>query len=443
MSRTHHHATPEGAPRNGPSVHRLTLLLLVPAVLLTAVGMLLLWPHDTPDPAEAADAPTQVHGEVLTVSPQPCPPVPDGEDEAPPGGRDAACGTVTVKLTGGTDAGTKVTTEIPSGPGAVQVTKGDDVVLLRLQDTPGGGLSYSIMDFQRSTQLWLMGAAFALAVIAFGRWRGLTALAGLGVTFTVLLFFIVPAILDGRSPMLVAIVGAAAIMLTVLYLTHGFNPTTSMAVAGTLASLNITAVLSAAVTAATHLSGIADETSNYLNITQGDVNMRGLLLAGIVIGSLGVLDDVTVTQSATVTELALANPGYGLRSLYGAATRIGRAHIASVINTIVLAYAGASLPLMLLFAAGNTPVSDLLTGELIAQELVRSAVGTIGLITAVPITTALAAVAAVRRGRSAATPAREIPGGGNAKLGRPAVRRPADEPWEAFVERHPDWRHGD
>jgi hypothetical protein len=135
-------------------------------------------------------------------------------------------------------------------------------------------------------------------------------------------------------------------MLTVLYLTHGFNPTTSIAVAGTLISLTITAVLSAAATAATHLSGVADETSNFLTITQGEVNMRGLLLAGIVIGSLGVLDDVTVTQSVTVTELAQANSGYGFRQLYRAATRIGRAHIASVINTIVLAYAGASLPLM-------------------------------------------------------------------------------------------------
>src|SRR4029453_2487491 len=127
----------------------------------------------------------------------------------------------------------------------------------------------------------------------------------------------------------------------------------------------------------------------------------GLLLAGIVIGSLGVLDDVTGTPSATAPELAAADPASGFRRLYAAATRIGRAHIASVINTIVLAYAGASLPLMLLFAAGNTPAGELLTSQLIAQELVRSAVGTIGLITAVPITTALAAFAAVHHRRPA------------------------------------------
>jgi uncharacterized membrane protein len=420
----HHHGSP---PPGSAWARRLALWLLIPAALLTAAGMLLLWPHDPPDPARAADGPARVMGTVLDISPQPCPPAPEEPEEEPPA---TDCGTVTVKLTSGAQSGTQITTDIPAGPGAVPVGKDDDVVLLLLQDPEGGGQSYSIVDFQRSTQLWLLAAAFALAVIAFGRWRGLTALAGLAVTFAVLLFFIVPAILDGRSPLLVAIVGAAAIMLTVLYLTHGFHVTTSVAVLGTLASLTITAALSSAVTAGIHLSGVADETSNYLTITQGDVNMRGLLLAGIVIGSLGVLDDVTVTQSVTVTELARANPAYGFRPLYAAATRVGRAHIASVINTIVLAYAGASLPLMLLFAAGTTPAGELLTSELIAQELVRSAVGTIGLITAVPITTALAAFAAVHH--------RLPPGEQHAEAARPATRPPAQDPWAAFVERHPN-----
>jgi uncharacterized membrane protein len=217
-------------------------------------------------------------------------------------------------------------------------------------------------------------------------------------------------------------------MLTVLYLTHGFNLTTTIAVVGTLGSLTLTAALSAVVTAATHLSGVADETASYLSITQGDVNMRGLLLAGIVIGSLGVLDDVTVTQSATVAELAAANRRYGFGRLYRAATRVGRAHIASVINTIVLAYAGASLPLLVLFAAGGTPVNELLTGQLIGQELVRSAVGTIGLIAAVPLTTALAALVAARHRD-------DSDGGGRAAAPAPAGPRPSEDPWVAYVER--------
>ena len=448
MSSAHDHLATHDRKPESASARRLTLALLIPAVILTAIGMLLLWPQDPPAATSPNDGPVQVFGEVVTVAPEPCPqepelPVidelPEGEEfpetEEPPAEEPVViCGTVTVRLTEGADAGTPVTADIPNGPGAVKVTAGDDIVLLYLEDSPEGGQQYVIMDFQRSSQLWLLGAAFALAVIAFGRWRGLTALAGLALTFVVLLLFVVPAILDGRSPLLVAIVGAAAIMLTVLYLTHGFNLTTTIAVAGTLASLTITAGLSAIVTGAAHLSGIADETSSFLNITRGDVNMRGLLLAGIVIGSLGVLDDVTVTQSTTITELARANPAYGFRQLYGAATRIGRAHIASVINTIVLAYAGASLPLMLLFASGSTPVSELLTGELIAQELVRSAVGTIGLIAAVPITTALAAAVAVRN-HTAAQP-NPVTDPVPVTPGRP----PTADPWAAFVDRHADDR---
>ncbi|MFC7528253.1 YibE/F family protein [Actinoplanes sp. GCM10030250] len=431
----HHHHAPGGKLPVLPGARRLTLLLLVPAVLITIVGMMLLWPRDAPRAAAGEDGPSRVFGQITSMAPVECPPVP--EDDIPL----ENCGTLTVRLTSGDAEGTEITTDLPNGPGAPRVETGDDVVLLALNNE--GSTSYSVMDHQRSRQLWLLGAAFALAIVAFGRWRGVTALAGLAVTFGILLWFIVPAILDGRSPVAVAVVGAAAIMLVVLYLTHGFSPTTTVAVAGTLASLAITAVLAAVATAVVHLTGVADETSNFLTITQGEVNMQGLLLAGIVIGSLGVLDDVTVTQSATVTELAVANPAYGFRRLYGAATRIGRAHIASVINTIVLAYAGASLPLMLLFAAGNTPVGELLTSQLIAQELVRSAVGTIGLVAAVPITTALAAYLAARSVRPA--PATVAGGGLAGRAGRegpggaaPAgegERRPPEDPWAAFVDR--------
>ncbi|MEU4692688.1 YibE/F family protein [Actinoplanes sp. NPDC023714] len=428
---THHHQHAPGEPRTmSARARRITLWTLVPAVLLTALGMFLLWPRDAPRATEG-EGPARAFGQIVTMTPEACPEVPEGETPM------TDCGSVTVRL----DDGSVITTEMPGGPGAPEVEAGDDVVLLALNNEDGT-IEYSIADHQRSTQLWLLGAAFALAVVAFGRWRGVTALGGLAVTFAILLFFIVPAILDGRSPVAVAVVGAAAIMLIVLYLTHGFSLTTTIAVAGTLASLAITAVLAAVATAAVHLTGVADETSNYLTITQGDVNMQGLLLAGIVIGSLGVLDDVTVTQSATVTELAVANPGYGFRQLYGAATRIGRAHIASVINTIVLAYAGASLPLMLLFAAGNTPVSELLTSQLISQELVRSAVGTIGLVAAVPITTALAALLASRAagGKRAAVGERAGAGdpgpAGDAVPAEGGGRRPPEEDrWAAFADR--------
>ncbi|WP_063775458.1 YibE/F family protein [Actinoplanes rectilineatus] len=427
MSAGHTHTTADADDNDlgRPHAGRLTIVLLVPAAIIIAVAMILLWPAGIErDPAAPDD---RVNGTVTAVQPVDCatePEIPGPAGEEGSYTQDSVCGSVTVKVTSGASSGSTVTTDIPAGPGAVTVEAGDDIELLYLPDSPTGQ-AYSIYDHQRSTQLWILAAAFAAAVIAFGRWRGLSALAGLAVTFAVLLWFIVPAILEGRSPLLIAIVGSAAIMLTVLYLTHGLHMGTTVAVAGTLAALTITGVLSALSTGFTHLTGISDETSNYLNITHADVNMQGLLLAGIVIGSLGVLDDVTVTQSAAVSELARANPAYGFRQLYRAAERIGRAHIASVINTIVLAYAGASLPLMLLFAAGNEPIGATLTTPLIAQELVRSIVGTLGLIAAVSITTALAAATAGRpRGTREKVKADRSPG----KQGAPA------DPWMAFVD---------
>jgi uncharacterized membrane protein len=236
--------------------------------------------------------------------------------------------------------------------------------------------------------------ALAVAVIlAFGRWRGLRSLAGLAVSFGILLYFVLPAVLDGSPPLLVAVVGASAIMFAALYLTHGVTVHTSVAVAGTLASLVLTGVLGAVFTSLLHLTGVGSDDTSYLSATQGDIDPRGLLLAGIVIGALGVLDDVTVTQAVTVAEMA-AGGGRTRWELYRSAVRVGRAHVGSAVNTIVLAYAGASLPLLLLIAAGSNPVGELLTGEYLAQEILRSAVGTIGLVASVPITTALAALVA-------------------------------------------------
>jgi uncharacterized membrane protein len=245
-----------------------------------------------------------------------------------------------------------------------------------------------------------MLALVAAAVLAVGRWRGLTALLALGVSFLGLLFFIIPGILNGESPLLVAVVGAIAIMFAVLYLTHGVNVHTSVAILGTLLSLILTGAFGYLFTVLTRLTGFGSEDSVYLTISLGTVDVRGLLLAGIIIGALGVLDDVTITQSSTVEELAAT--ATSRLELYRAASRVGRNHIASAVNTIVMAYAGASLPLLLLIAAGGRPAGQLISSELIAQELVRSAVGTIGLVAAVPITTGLATlVADLRPGRAA------------------------------------------
>jgi uncharacterized membrane protein len=389
MGAGHAHTPSPETPRG----LRTTLAVIIPAAIVIAIAMIWLWPPAHTNQA-APDGNLQVKGVITEIKTAPCPQAPEGSDPSLLAGP-SGCGTAMVKLSDGPDAATTIETDLPAGPGAPAVHVGDAITLMAMADSDAGN-SYQIADHQRGTQLWLLAAAFALAVMAFGRLRGVTALAGLGVTFGLLLWFIVPAILAGESPLLVAIVGSAAIMLTVLYLTHGLSSTTSVAVIGTLAALALTGILSGIAVAATHLTGVTDDSSIYLQM-DSKVNMQGLLLAGIIIGALGVLDDITVTQSVTVGELAAANPGYGYRQLYRAATRVGRAHIASVINTIILAYAGASLPLMLLISQSNTPLGQVLTNQMIAEELVRSIIGTLGLIAAVPITTALAALVASRR----------------------------------------------
>lgn len=375
-----HHAR-HAAPDTG-QMRRLSLAVIVPIGVLTLVAMLWLWPSAVTVPEQPGIA-SQLNAVVTAVHHETCPEkLPDEVN---------GCGTAELRIAEGQpDEGAELEAPLPNGPGAPEVAAGDEVVLV-VTTTPDGRV-YSIVDHQRGRGLWLLGAAFALAVVAFGRWRGVTALAGLAVTFAVLLFFVVPAVLSGESPLLVAIVGSAAIMLTVLYLTHGVTLTTTVAVLGTLASLSLTGLLSALAVAALHLSGITDDISTAVG-TAHSVNMQGLLLAGIVIGSLGVLDDVTVTQAATVTELARANPAFGFGQLYTSASRVGRAHIASVINTIILAYAGSSLPLLILIVANNDSLGSVVTDQVIAQELVRAAVATLGLVAAVPLTTGLAALA--------------------------------------------------
>jgi uncharacterized membrane protein len=244
--------------------------------------------------------------------------------------------------------------------------------------------------------LWLAGL-FVAAVVLLGRWRGLLALVGLAFSLLLLVRFVLPSILEGNDPVAVALVGSAAIMFVALYLAHGFNVRTTSAVAGTLISLVLTGLLAAAFVHLTNLTGLGSEEGGYLRALAGNIDLEGLLLGGIVVGSLGVLDDVTVTQASAVWELSLANTAYGFRQLYQGALRIGRDHIASTVNTLVLAYAGASLPLLILFTLSNRHIGDVLTGEIVAEEIIRTLVGSIGLVASIPITTALTAFVATRQ----------------------------------------------
>jgi uncharacterized membrane protein len=343
-----------------------------------------LWPEDptppVPDvigpPAELADA------SVMAVERRPC----QGTDES----QNVICQEISARLTSGGDAGDTVPLEVSEGPGAPRLDKGDRIVVGVVEGT------YYFSDYQRRTPMILLGLGFALAVVALARWRGVMALVGLAVSLAVLVKFMLPAILEGRSPVAVSVVGAAAIMFVALYLAHGFNTQTTTAVLGTLGSLLLVGVLAWIFVGASHFSGLASEEAGFLQAAAGRVSLQGLLLGGIVIGSLGVLDDVTVTQASAVWELHQANPAYGFRRLFTAGLRIGRDHIASTVNTLVLAYAGASLPLLVLFTLSNRDLSGVLTGELVASEVVRTLVGSLGLVAAVPLTTALAALVAER-----------------------------------------------
>lgn len=359
-------------------------LVVGPVALLTLVALVLLWPaQDAGAPAEQSSA-AQLEGTIVAIEREAC--AEDLPDDV------NGCGTARVRLTEGGDE--EIDVQLPNGVGAPEVDVGDDVVLIELGASDA--TVYTIVDHQRGGQLWTLALAFAVALIAFGRWRGLSALAGLAVTFAVLLFFVVPAIVAGESPLLVALVGSCAIILVVLYLTHGLSMSTTVAVLGTLASLLLTGLLSTLAVTSLHLTGVTDDLSASVGTSQG-VNTQGLLLAGIIIGSLGVLDDVTVTQAATVSEIARANPTYSAVQLYRAGSRVGRSHIASVVNTIILAYAGSSLPLLVLIVASSEPLGGVLTDQVIAQEIARSAVATLGLVAAVPLTTGLAAFASRRR----------------------------------------------
>ncbi|WP_229051579.1 YibE/F family protein [Aeromicrobium sp. Leaf350] len=378
MTAGHSHARP--APESA-RLRRIAVLVIAPIAVLTIAAMVWLWPSGDVAGAEEL-AGEQVDGRIVSIEAQPC------EEELTEDTN--GCGTAQVRLDSGPEEGRTIEVDLPNGSGAPTIADGDAVVVL-VSDTPEGDL-YSVVDHQRGSEMWVLVLVSVLALLAFGRWRGLSAVGGLVVTFGILLWFIVPAILAGESPVLVALVGSAAIMVSVLYLTHGLTLATTVAVLGTTASFALTGLLAAVSVAALHLTGVTDDLSMAVGSTY-DVDMRGLLLAGIVIGTLGVLDDITVTQAATVDELARANPDYGTLQLYRAATRVGRAHIASVVNTIILAYAGSSLPVLVLVVADNGSLAEVLTDQFLAQEIVRSLVGTLGLIAAVPITTGLAAVA--------------------------------------------------
>jgi uncharacterized membrane protein len=390
------------------SGNRQRLLLAVVGVLVLAVlaGAVALWPRGRlAEPAGGGQAdPTRLVPATLTsVQTVPC-------QEAEPGLPGSTCIKVRARPDGAEEV--EFDTTDPTG----DTFRSGQRVRLSILEQAGQPTFYNIRDLERGRPMVALAALFVLAVIAFGRWQGVRSLIGLACSFAVIVGFVVPAILRGQSPVPVALVGAMAIMLASLYLSYGVGRKTTAAVVGTALALALTGALTAGFVELTALTGLASEDALNANFQVGGISLQGLLLAGIILGGLGVLDDVTVSQASLVFELRRADPAAGFAELTGGALAVGRDHVAASVNTLFLAYAGASLPLLVLFVSGGDPLGTVVTAEAVAVEVVRTLCGSVGLIAAVPLTTVLAANLALEE------PAAGPGGPGDRRGGHPVDR---------------------
>lgn len=378
---------PVTASRLPRRLRTVLIAVLAPFFVAALVGLVVLWPdHAHPrtnyDIGQSAEL---VNATVLRLAPADC------------GGAGTRCYDVSVRVTSGPDHGKRATLPgLSFDAGTPRLRPGNRIVVGRTADPVDNHVDYYFADFQRRVPLVALAALFAVVVVAVARWRGLAAIGGLIVAWLVLVRFMIPDILQGRSPVLVSLVAGALILFVVMFLAHGFNGRTSVALLGTMVSLGLTGVLAAAFVAATHLTGLSSDEATYVQVLNSKVSLSGLILAGVVIGSLGVLNDVTVTQSSAVWEIHDADPTRGARALYRSGMRVGRDHIASVVYTLVLAYAGASLPLLIIFTVSGQRVANVLSSDVVAEEIVRTLVGSIGLVASVPLTTALASFVVTR-----------------------------------------------
>lgn len=272
------------------------------------------------------------------------------------------------------------------------VKEGEQVILAKTPAAAGGREVYYITDKYRVKNLAILALVFFVLAVYFGRKRGFTSIIGLVFTVLILFYYIIPGIAKGGNPFWVCIVGAVAILLSSFYLSHGFNRRTSIALLSSFISLAAAVIINIIFVSVAKLAGNGTEEVFYLQFGEAAIDLRGLLLGGIIIGVLGVLDDVTTSQTAAIDEVSCANPNLTFAQLYASGMSIGREHIASLINTLVLAYAGVSLPLLLLYSMQKTqPVWLMLNSAFVAEEVVRTLVGSTALVLAVPLTSILAA----------------------------------------------------
>lgn len=272
-----------------------------------------------------------------------------------------------------------------------------DIVLVTVGARLDGVLTVYFVDFVRVVPLMWLTALFAAAILLISRWKGLRSLLSMAFSLFVIIGYIIPRILSGDDPVQISIIGSVILLGVTLYLTYGWSLKTHAAVISMVLVLMITGALAGLFVTFTRLTGSGDENALFLlQLLDTQINLRGLLLGGMIIGALGVLDDLVTTQASAVFELHHANPSFGYRALFQSAMRIGQDHVAATVNTLVLAYAGASLPMLLLFALGRGNLGYLVNFEFVAEEIVRTLVGSLGLVSAVPLSTAIAGLFALR-----------------------------------------------
>jgi uncharacterized membrane protein len=399
MTHSHSHTGPTPL---SPLAARIVIAALTVIGLATVIGAMLLWPGgskaDIPLPFQngAGGSVTTEGGHVLSTATADCGSASAGKvlTGGPAAGvpGSGTCVQSMITIDTGPNAGAKTLLEFSPGPGQPKLMAGDHIRIFRQVDQQGA-TGYGFYDFERTWPLAMLAALFAVVIVAIARWRGLRSLVGIVIAFGVLVVFMLPALRDGAPALPVALVASAVILYAAIYLAHGVSLRTSAALLGTLTAMLLAAVLSWAAIELTHLTGLSQDQNNEVAAYLGNVSIKGLLLAGFIVGSLGVLNDVTITQASTVFELA--HMGHGTRrQVFTRAMRVGSDHIASTVYTLVLAYAGSSLPLLLLFSVANRSLADVLTSESVAIEIARSAVGGIALALSVPLTTAIATVLA-------------------------------------------------
>ncbi|MFS0715999.1 YibE/F family protein [Arthrobacter sp. 1P04PC] len=447
--------------------------VLAPLTVLTIVAMILLWPSGSKEgltlasPYAAAPGVTFDTGKIQRVVTGNCMDATQGQTpaqgqpQAQQQGQPADGPSPQPQAPGTGSQCTFAWTEPDQGGNPVKVVINPDVAkshgvkvgdnirylnLSRVQGADAGGSpAFVFVDFVRTLPIILLAVLYAVVVIAVARWRGLRALIGLVGAYAVLVSFMLPGLVEGKPPLLLALVGSTVIMIGVLYFAHGFTARTSTALLGTIFGLAITAALAAWATDAANLAGVGNHDAATLANVSDHISISGIILCGLIISGLGVLNDVTITQSSAVWELWELAPETSARKLFASAMRIGRDHIASTVYTIAFAYAGAALPILIIVMLYERPLGDALTSAELSEEVVRTLVGSIGLVLAIPVTTLIAVLvvkATGLRGAGPAAPVAGSPGPADNRDPRPAAGREPAPAVDAGPDAPPEKRRG-